>query len=478
LIDYLTLDDRRRDLLLAVLGGGVCVIAGIAIAQREALTLLVLLGLGGLALALVFSEVGFGAVMLWVALSGPLFPLLSIGATDSPLSFDRILIAGMATWLVFARPGQRLSRGGRRLAWGLGWLLVAYGVRALLTKHIGPASSIHGDARAAALNTWIDAMVLPMTLYLVVARFAVTRELCLKLARTMAFAGAILGSIGIAEKLAGFELATFSGGEERIDTSINVVRIAGPYSVPEAYGVILLVCLAATLWWMLVRGSSVWPWGFMAIGLEVGGIAVTLFRAAAIGAILVAVCALGLRPGRVLRLAAVTLLTACVLYLGYAELQSNRVFESRVANTENINGRFAAYKQGGAIFARHPLVGVGIGQFANAQAEVRVTVVNSVRPAQSPHSTFIGTLGEQGLAGFIPLAFVTYAIWRLLGELRRRSRDHADVILWSCLVGGSLAYLIMSLTLTMLPYGSSNAFFAILLGMGAARSAALSARDG
>jgi O-antigen ligase len=475
--EFVTAIRRHDHVLVLALGALACAVAGATAVHPGSLPVLVTAGLCALAIAVIFGEVGFGALLIWVGLSGPLFPLLSIGATDTPLSFDRLMIAGMGTWLVFGRPGLRLSPQGRRLAWGLALLLVAYGVRAALTHHIGPASSEEGDARTAAINTWIDAIVLPATLYLIVARFALTREICLRLAGAMAVGGAILGSIGIAEKLAGFELSTFSGGEERIDTSINVVRVAGPYSVPEVFGVVLLMCMAATLWWMLARGSAVWPWGLVAIGLELGGIAVTLFRAAAIGAILVLICGLGLRPGRVLRMVGVMLLAGCVLYLVYTQLESNRVFESRVANTENINGRFATYQQGADVFASHPLVGVGIGQFANAQTDVQVTVVNGVKPAQSPHSTFVGTLGEQGLAGFVPLLFVTYAIWRLLGELRRRARDPADVVLWGCLVGAALAYLIMSLTLTMLPYGASNAFFAILLGVAAARSAALGAED-
>jgi O-antigen ligase len=157
----------------------------------------------------------------------------------------------------------------------------------------------------------------------------------------------------------------------------------------------------------------------------------------------------------------------------YAQLQTNRVLEQRIANTENINGRFAAYRQGAEIFARHPLVGVGVNQFANAQADVSVTVVAGVQAAEHPHSTFVGTLGEQGIVGFLPVVFVVYAIMRLLGELRRRARGDPDVSLWGCLVGASLAYLVMSLTLAMLPYGPSNAFFAILLGVAAARSATL-----
>jgi hypothetical protein len=43
----------------------------------------------------------------------------------------------------------------------------------------------------------------------------------------------------------------------------------------------------------------------------------------------------------------------------------------------------------------------------------------------------------------------------------------------AAVVGSSLAYLIMSLTLTMLPYEPSNAFFAALIGAASERLDAL-----
>jgi O-antigen ligase len=463
-----TLPSRRPDVLVAVLGALACVVVGLAAARRDSMSLLLLAGACGLALVIVFQGVGLGALLGWIVLSGPLYPVLSTGATDSPVGFDRLMVVGMASWLVMRRPGLQWSPAARRLAWALGWLLVAFGIRAALTTPVGIIPLTEGNARIAAVNTWIDAILLPVLLYFVVARFADTRARCLQIAGAMAIAGSVLGMIGVAQKVIGFELASYSGGTARVDQAIDVVRTAGPYSVPEVYAVVLLVCLGATLWWMLVRGRPVYPVGIMAVGLQLAGLGVTLFRAALIGAILILVAAFGLRPGRVLRVAVVTVLAGIVLALGYVQLQDNRVLEARLQNTENIKGRLATYAQGGELFGRNPLTGVGVGQFANAQEAVELTVVDGVEAATSPHSTFVGLAAEQGILGFLPLIACVVAIWQLLGALRRQARDHAEVLLWSCLVGICLAYLVMSLTLSMLPYGPSNAFFAIALGLAAA----------
>jgi O-antigen ligase len=460
---------RRLDLVVVVAGLGACVVGGLAAAERGSIALLLLVGMCGLALVTVFQEIGFGVLLVWIVLSGPLYPLLSTAATDTPIGFDRVIIVGMASWLVLRRDGLPWSTPSRRLAGALLWLLIAFGIRAALTSQAGLIPATEGDARLTALNAWLDAIVLPVLLYLTVARFADTTAKRLQVAGGMAVAGALLGTIGVAEKLLGFELASYSGGEARFDPTVGVVRVAGPYSVPEVYAVVLLVCLGATLWWMLVRGRNLYPVGMLAIALELCGLGVTLFRAALIGAILIIVAALGLRPGRILRVSIVTALTGLILFLTYVQLQDNKVFEGRLQNTENIKGRLATYAQGGELFRRHPLVGVGIGQFANAQEAVNVTVFGGVEAVSSPHSTFVGVIAEQGIVGFVALLACLWAIWWLLRALRRHAREHADILLWACLVGVCVAYLVMSLTLSMLPYGPSNAFFAIALGLAAAR---------
>jgi O-antigen ligase len=225
---------------------------------------------------------------------------------------------------------------------------------------------------------------------------------------------------------------------------------------------------------MLVRGRQAYPLGVLAISLELAGISVTLFRAAWLGALLILIAGVGLRPGRVFRVVGVSLLAGLVLFLVYQQLQSNSTFEGRLQNTENIKGRFATYAQGVELFRRNPLTGVGVGQFGPAQAEVQVTVVGGVKAVQSPHSTPIGLLGEQGIVGFLPLLACVYFAAALLGRLRRWARDNADLALWGCITGAALAFVIMSLTLSMLPYGPSNAFVAAALGIVAARLNTLS----
>jgi O-antigen ligase len=465
----MTLRARFLDAFLLIAGALACVAAGMASARRDSLALLLLTGLVGLAVVLIFDQLKFETLVGWIVLTGLVYPFLSIGATHGLLSFDRVVIGGMASWLVLRPSDRTWSPAARWMALALVWLLVSFGVRAALTTSFGSFPVDETNAGHEALNTWLDAIALPVALFFIVAQFADTLARCRRIAVGMAVAGSVLGFLGVAEKLAGFQLASLSGGEARVDDVLHIVRVSGPYPVPETYAMVLLVCLAATLWWTLDRRRPAYALGATAMALEVSGLAVTLFRAALLGAILIFVAGLGLRPGRGLRLIAITLAVGGLTLLAISQLSSSDAVGERVQNTENISGRFATYQQSLRIFALAPVTGAGVGQFVNAQSYVPVTVVSGVKAVTSAHSSFLGLLAEQGAVGILPLLACVLAGWRLLAELRRRSREHADVLLWSCLVGASLAYLVMSGTLSMLPYGPSNAFFAIALGMAAAR---------
>ena len=466
----MTLSQRTFGTGLLLVGFLACVATGTASARHGSMSLLFLVAVVGLALVVVFQLLGFEALLAWIVLTGLAYPLLSIESTDLPLSFDRVFVAGLASWIVLRPTGRRWTPSARWFGVALLCLTVSYGIRAGLTGTYGNFTVSEANPLREALNSWFDGIVIPVALFFVVAQFAYTRERCRQIAIAMAVAGGLLGAIGVAEQIFGFELATLSGGAVRIDSSIDVVRISGTFSVPETYAMVLLVCLAATVWWAVDRGREVWTWAGVAIFFELAGLGVTLFRAAWLGAILIFVAALGLRPGRGLRLITITLVAGLLTLFAISQLQgSDSVISSRVQNTENISGRFATYEQSLKIFALRPLTGVGVDQFENAQNHVPVTVVGDVRAVTSPHSTFLGLLSEQGVVGFLPLVACLLGAAGLLADLKRRAQARSDILLWSCVVGASLAYLVMSATLTMLPYGPSNAFFAIALGMVAAR---------
>jgi O-antigen ligase len=153
-------------------------------------------------------------------------------------------------------------------------------------------------------------------------------------------------------------------------------------------------------------------------------------------------------------------------FAGTTQLEHhNKAFEERTTNTYNIYGRLATYEQGIQLFKSEPLTGVGIDQYHAVVTDRAPVVFHKVKSVTYPHSSFIGVLAEQGLFGFVPLVLLSCGIWLVLRRLRAVASTSEEGVLAGSITGAAAGYLIMSLTLTMLPYEPSNAFFAAFLGM-------------
>jgi O-antigen ligase len=420
-------------------------------------TLLVLGALVACAFFGMFVYLGSNAVLIWpVAATGGY--LLQIPRHPVVLTFDRIWIGGLLAYIALNPRRIPRTAATRLLTVALLWLVVSFGLR----------SASAGLSLSGPLKIWVDAIVLPAILFVACERYCLLgADRLRRLAGSLMIAGGILGAIGVAERIAGFELATLtSGGSVRFDANIGATRISGPYTDPEPYVLSLAICLAATLYWMLTRkrGSGL-GWSLLPAGLQVAGIGLALFRAGWLAAILVVLASFGYRPGRFGRTFGLSALIAIVALVGTTQLESNKTVATRLNNTQNISGRLATYKEGLEIFRSAPVFGVGVGRYTDIAETRSPAEVFGVQAIPYPHSSYVGLLAEQGAIGFFPLLLVSYAVWRLIAVLRAMSfRSREATVLLGTVSGVVLAYLTMSLTLTMLGYEASNTFFAAFLG--------------
>jgi O-antigen ligase len=454
-------------LAMVFIGGTVSGEADLWMGHQSALLLLALLLAA--AVSIIFASLGSTALVAWPPLAVAGYLLVQFPRGHPTVTFDRLWIGGLLAYILLAHRSVPAAATSRFMKLGLGVFIAAFGIRAITTS-----TDLSGPIR-----TWIDSIVLPTIVFVAVSRYAATRERTQRFALSLMIAGGLLGAIGLAERIVGFELASLSGGERRYDDVIGATRISGPYSVPETYALSLVICLAATLYWLQSRGRGPYIWGFLIAGLEVSGIALTYFRAAWIAALLVVIGSLGIRPRRFGRTVAVAVVIGSLAFAGTTQLeQHNKAFEARTNNTDNIYGRLATYDQGIQIFKSAPLTGVGIDRYRAVVQERAPTVFHEVRSVSSPHSSFIAVLAEQGLFGFVPLVLLGGGIWLVLRRLRAVASTSEEGVLAGSAAGAAAGYLIMSLTLTMLPYEPSNAFFAAFLGMTVGRLDVRSAETG
>jgi O-antigen ligase len=409
----------------------------------------------------IFADLPPGAILIsWAPLAAALWAFARVPRDPPVLTFDRLWIGGMLAYLIFRPRSFERSRESRFLMLALLWLLVSYGIHVFA----GGASI----TTPAAAN-WFDAIVLPAILFATVSRFCDTSARAQAITGSLAIAGGVLGAIGVAERIFGFNLSRLNGVAARLDTSLHEVRISGPYQVPEPYALSLVICLAATLYWIQSRRPRPYAWGAVFISLEVAGIALTLFRAAWLAGLIVVIASIGLRPRRFGRalftLGAVLVLVAAA----NTSLQQNQTYTARLKERNNIYGRLATYQQGFEIFRDSPLFGVGVDNYTAASLQRTPVFVHNVQSIDFPHNSYVAVLAEQGLVGFVPLLLLTFAVWQLIRALRRKALSDDLRVLVGVLSGAALGYLLMSLTLMMLVFSPSNLFFAALLGVAAGR---------
>jgi hypothetical protein len=464
---------RGRAALPVAVGTG-AIAVGVVSARGSLMSMLFVAALGGAALFLVFARLGPSVLWAWALLSVVTYPLngfLPGAGSQQPITFDRAWVLPMVGLLLaLPRPAGR-ARASRRLATALLVLTAAIGLRTALTP--GTMSD-----RIYVTEVWVDSLVLPLIIFCLVRRLvALDHRNVERAARWLMVAGAALAVIGIAERVLGFELASLSGSTVRLDENIGEVRISGPYPVPEVYGLSLLLCLAMTMQWLLMatRTPTARLVAATIIALELVATFLTFFRVGWLGAIAVVIAATGVRPRRYGRAAATVGIVALIAALTYTQLDRFAAVSSRAANTQTIFTRFATYEQGLRIFASAPVLGVGASRYTDVALSLPHSYVGGAPSVEFPHSSFVGTLAEDGVIGLGALLLAGVAILRGVRALGRRCATHADGVLFGVAVGGGVAYLVYSVTLTMLPYGPSNAFMAVLLGVLAGRLDAMAA---
>lgn len=443
-----------------------CGIAAVAVVKGAMLAYLILGLAGGAVLFLIFGQVPFPVMLAWPVLAGIAYPFVRIPQQHAIVTFDRVWISAMmASLFAMARPVRRAPLPNRLLCGAMGWLVAAYGLRALTTS----GQTLNN------LLAWVDAIVLPGIAFLVARKLTSTTERARQLGAAFAAGGAILALVGIAQWFLHFDLARLSGGEARFDAFVGLVRVSGPFSAPEPYAIALIVCLAGTLFWTISSGRAVYPIGYCVAALECVALGFTLFRAAWISAIAVVVIVLGIRPKRAARALSVGAAVAAIVLVVFFQVGNTKTVSTRLGDTENVSGRLAVYRVALRMFEREPLFGVGVNQFVQGEKQLPVAETAKVRGVLFAHSSYMNMLAEQGLFGFVPLMAVTAAVWYFIHDFRRRARDKIDVLLGSAVLAATVAYFFMSITLTLLPYGTPNVFLLLMLGAACTRNEELAA---
>jgi hypothetical protein len=445
----------------------------------------------------------------------------------SVVTFNRVLICGLALWLIFDEWGGR--QGLRALvansssvgdSCGSNTLRasrtattshpitatrfeIAFGLLAAVALISVATQSINVEASA---RTAVDSLVLPLVVFRVARRW-LNREGDVRL---LAFAAVLLSIFllltGGFELLTGVNLFPYKGSELLRE---GEVRVNGPFVADVSYALVSLLLAVFLLGAPRILESKMGPKArvFLAFATLPALIAalLPLFRAVvlALGVCWVVIAALGGRarqenlvgsdrasapspdeapgatrsvPGTGVRVAAgfKPLLIAGIilaLFVGASLAAGGVATIARLTSARNLLGRVATQQVAAKIWWTHPLFGVGLGNYTESFAEQNtggksyLEMALDTHVANTPHSNVFWIASELGTVGLVLYLLANFYLFASGYRALRRAKAVKSRAAAVCYLAILIAYWIPGLGLATAAYWDVNLYYFCMLGM-------------
>jgi O-antigen ligase len=367
----------------------------------------------------------FGLVGAWIVLRLPWllavatlacvparFPV-HVGSTQANLLlplYGVVAVAAIAlAWEIFG--DDRRTRELGPLSWPLALFVGWDGVSLLWSK----------DPRQGAIELLF--FILPFGLLtIVLARLVWSRAWVLTLYVQLALMGLVVAVIGIVQ----YETRNiFWNPKVRVDNAYApsgwFYRVNSVFYDPSIYGRFLVIAILASLVVVLRRrGDPLWA---VAAGLTIVITWMGLlpsFSQSSFVALLVATTLCAVLVWRWRSLALVGVAAVALVLAGIASPQIRHRIEGKSSSSLSgvTSGRSTLVSRGGKVAVHHPLIGVGVGGFRRAYADLAHLKGKHPKAAAS-HTTPITVAAETGIPGLILLlalvASALYVAFRRLG---------------------------------------------------------------
>jgi putative inorganic carbon (HCO3(-)) transporter len=235
---------------------------------------------------------------------------------------------------------------------------------------------------------------------------------------TLVLAGGVLGAMTIQEFNA-TELATATTATDRPQAS---------FRDPNTLAMLLALALPAGLVATVTGPRALWPLCLVATASTFVGVALSLSRGGMLAAGAGLLFMLLWRPVRRGALAAALVLLVLNLS-GLGSLSNITAFDAaseRLASVAyaaggGVDPRFTVWARTPQIVADHPIVGVGAHNFVTVSPEYGLLDPYSRRAIVHGHNTALTVLAELGVLGLLALAWLVFALARLLARACTRT---------------------------------------------------------
>lgn len=359
-------------------------------------------------------------------------------------------------------------------------LLGAYGL-------VGFAAMLYAvdiDRTQLALEAYLKDIIITVLIIILLRRTTTFRSVIW----TLLLAGIFMGSITAYQQLTGSYESTYWGfGLAEIQTIVGKssdYRIAGPIGDPNFYGQILLVLIPLAL-------ERLWHENSLVLRILAGwALAVCLLstiftfsRGAFLGLIIIAVLSIWHYRIRFVPLL-ITILLGSVLLQFVPEQYTERVqtmtnlipglSQEDARHDSSFRGRLSETQAGWRMFKEHPLLGVGLNNYAvHYQKYSRQLGIDSRLEDRAAHNLYLEIAAETGLLGLTVfgtlLAFTFHSLAKTYHALDQAGQWHEANMLRAFTIG-----LIGYLAAAFFLHAAYPRYLWLLIGIGLAVSQTVS----
>lgn len=141
--------------------------------------------------------------------------------------------------------------------------------------------------------------------------------------------------------------------------------------------------------------------------------------------------------------------------------------ENGIHQDSSFVGRTSEVRAGLMMFASHPLLGVGVGNYLNNyQTYARLIGLEYRTEEREPHSLYVQVLAESGVIGAVPFMGIIVSLFIGLSRIKKDIKNSPYDEAWSPYVNSIVVSLITYLFAALFLHGAFIRYFWILAAMG------------
>jgi O-antigen ligase len=399
---------RRRGAAIALAAASIplSVMTASAVARSDSLLpfrVLVLLGLAGAAIVLSLRvEIVF---LGWLALA----PLLQGAAEASALGHLASLALYLTPPLVFALwtlTGSFPVRSPRLLD-ALPLLYFLYLLMALQLSTDASSSSVDGLYKTVGIG---------VILYYFFAFGPIGSLSWTKIMALVLGVATVEALMSVVDNLAGWNLWHDTGWREGMPRAVATLQ--NPAVLGALLGMGIVLALAVLVWGGPERLR---PLAIATLVLGVPGILVTYTRAPILATVVIGVLIMASRPQTRLIGVCSLIVAAVVIAASWGRITESTVYQERVTNESNIQGRVLLQDWSLKLAGERPLFGWGYGSFDRVKNSARLSsghLPESFGTDYTSHNTYLTTLVESGGVGLalllMPFLVITWRAFKMI----------------------------------------------------------------